>query len=236
MLNALTIDVEDYFHVSGFDGCVSRSQWDDFASRVEDSTRRILDRLAEAGVQATFFVLGWVAERQPELVRAIHDGRSRDRLSQLLAPADLPADAARSFAPTCVAAATCWRTSSASRCRPIGAELLDHAAISLWALDVLLEEGFRFDSSIYPTHHDRYGIPGTPLEPHRIEPAGGNFWEFPPPVWRLLGYPLAGRRRRLFPALSLCPDARGLRRDQRGGPAIRRLPASVGTRPRSAAL
>ncbi len=73
---------------------------------------------------------------------------------------------------------------------------------SLWALDVLLEEGFRFDSSIYPTHHDRYGIAGTPLGPHRIERSGGVLWEFPPPVWRLLKYPLpvgGGGYFRLYP-------------------------------------
>ena len=70
-LNALTIDVEDYFHVSGFERCVSRSQWDDFPSRVADNTYRLLDILAAAGVQGTFFVLGWVAERQPGLVKDI---------------------------------------------------------------------------------------------------------------------------------------------------------------------
>src|SRR5271167_2484491 len=70
-VNALTIDVEDYYHVSGFEGCVARAQWDGFESRVESSTRRLLDRLDEAGVKATFFVLGWVGERRPRLVRAI---------------------------------------------------------------------------------------------------------------------------------------------------------------------
>ncbi len=63
-LNALTIDVEDYFHVSAFDRCISRRQWDDFPSRVSGSTQRVLDRLAEAGVRGTFFVLGWSAIRR----------------------------------------------------------------------------------------------------------------------------------------------------------------------------
>src|SRR5262245_17563065 len=74
VLNALTIDVEDYYHVSGFEGCVSRSQWDDFEPRVVENTERLLDLLGESGVRATFFVLGWVAERQPGLVRAIRAG------------------------------------------------------------------------------------------------------------------------------------------------------------------
>ncbi|MGH7226892.1 MAG: DUF3473 domain-containing protein, partial [Gemmataceae bacterium] len=73
---------------------------------------------------------------------------------------------------------------------------------SLWALDILLEEGFLFDSSIYPTHHDRYGIAGTPLHPHRLKRAGGTLWEFPPPVWRIMKYPLpvgGGGYFRLYP-------------------------------------
>ena len=94
-VNALTIDVEDYFHVSGFEGCVSRSQWAGFESRVEMSTRRLLDRLNGASTQATFFVLGWVAERQPRPGAGHRGGRPRDRLPQLLAPADLHADAGR---------------------------------------------------------------------------------------------------------------------------------------------
>jgi len=75
-------------------------------------------------------------------------------------------------------------------------------ARSLWALDVLIEEGITLDSSIYPTHHDRYGIPGTPLHPHRIDRDAGSLWEFPPPVWRCLGYPLpvgGGGYFRLYP-------------------------------------
>src|SRR5207302_10968961 len=70
-LNALTVDVEDYYHVSGFEGCVARSQWHRFESRVDRSTRRLLDRLDEAGVRATFFVLGWVARPYPSVVREI---------------------------------------------------------------------------------------------------------------------------------------------------------------------
>src|SRR5438045_4125487 len=73
LLNALTIDVEDYYHVSGFESCVERRDWHGFESRVEVSTRRLLDLLADAGVRATFFVLGWLADRHPGLVRAIAD-------------------------------------------------------------------------------------------------------------------------------------------------------------------
>jgi polysaccharide deacetylase family protein (PEP-CTERM system associated) len=201
MLNALTIDVEDYFHVSGFDDCVSRSQWDDLPSRVGDSTRRILDRLAEAGVHGTFFVLGWVAERHPDLVRAIRAGGHEvgchsygHRLIYEQTPQEFRDDLRLA---RCVLEDILGEKVVSFR-----APSFSITKRSLWALDVLLEEGFLFDSSIYPTHHDRYGIAGSPLEPHAIERTEGTIWEFPPPVWRLMNYPLpvgGGGYFRLYP-------------------------------------
>ena len=201
VLNALTIDVEDYYHVSGFANCVARRQWDDFEPRVGESTQRILDRLAEADVRATFFVLGWLAERRPGLVRAIraagHEIGSHGYNHRLIyeqTPQQFRVDVrlARLVLEDIVGEKViAYRAPSFSITRQ-----------SLWALDVLIEEGFRIDSSIYPTHHDRYGIPGTPLEPHAIEREAGQLWEFPPPVWRLLKYPLpvgGGGYFRLYP-------------------------------------
>jgi polysaccharide deacetylase family protein (PEP-CTERM system associated) len=201
MLNALTIDVEDYYHVSGFDRCVSRDEWEDFPSRVADSTHRVLDRLAEAGVHGTFFVLGWVAERQPGLVRAIqvagHEIGCHGYAHRLIyeqTPQQFRVDLrlARLVLEDILGEQiTAYRAPSFSITRR-----------SLWALDILLEEGFLFDSSIYPTHHDRYGIPGTPLEPHTIERSQGTLWEFPPPVCRLMKYPVpvgGGGYFRLYP-------------------------------------
>jgi polysaccharide deacetylase family protein (PEP-CTERM system associated) len=201
LLNALTIDVEDYYHVSGFDHCVPRRQWDDLPARVGDSTRRILDRLAEAGVRGTFFILGWVAERQPALVRAIRDAGHEigchsyaHRLIYEQTPQQFRVDLrlARLVLEDILGErVTAYRAPSFS---------ITHR--SLWALDILLQEGFLFDSSIYPTHHDRYGIAGTPLQPHRIERGGGSLWEFPPPVWNLWKYPLpvgGGGYFRLYP-------------------------------------
>jgi polysaccharide deacetylase family protein (PEP-CTERM system associated) len=201
MLNALTIDVEDYFHVTGFEGCVSRSQWDDFAPRVGGTTRRLLDHLAAAGARATFFVLGWVAERDPGLVRAIQAAGHEigchgywHRLIYEQTPQAFRADL--------------WRAQAAiadaigERVRAYRAPSFSITPRSLWALDVLIEEGFTLDSSIYPTHHDRYGVPGASLAPHCIERDEGALWEFPPPVWRFCGYPLpvgGGGYFRLFP-------------------------------------
>lgn len=200
-LNALTIDVEDYYHVSGFEHCLSRSRWDEMPARVGDSTRRVLDLLADVGVQGTFFILGWVAERQPDLVRAIHAAGHEigchsyaHRLIYEQTPKEFRADLrqARLVLEDIIGEAiVAYRAPSFSITNR-----------SLWALDILLEEGFLFDSSIYPTHHDRYGITGTPLHPHRIERAGGCLWEFPPPVWRVMKYPLpvgGGGYFRLYP-------------------------------------
>lgn len=215
-LNALTIDVEDYFHVSGFASVIRPQDWEGHETRVEASTDRVLACMAEAGVRATFFVLGWVAERFPALVRRIqragHEIASHGYAHQLIyeqTPAEFRADLRRSLTilqDLCGRAVTAYRAPSFSITNR-----------SLWALDVLVDEGIRVDSSIYPTHHDRYGIAGTPLEPHRIRRAAGDLWEFPPPVCRTLGYPVpvgGGGYFRLYPY----PLTRiGLRRINRAG-------------------
>jgi polysaccharide deacetylase family protein (PEP-CTERM system associated) len=200
-LNALTVDVEDYFHVSGFDRCVGRSEWDGLPSRVEASTHRLLDCLAEADVRGTFFVLGWLAERKPALVRAIRAAGHEvgchsygHRLIYEQTRAEFRADLRRGLGvlqDILGGPVTAYRAPSFSVTRQ-----------SLWALDVLVEEGVTLDSSIYPTRHDRYGIPGTPAGPHRIEREAGGLWEFPPPVWRGAGYAVpvgGGGYFRLYP-------------------------------------
>jgi polysaccharide deacetylase family protein (PEP-CTERM system associated) len=200
-LNALTVDVEDYYHVSGFDHCVARDDWSKMESRVEASTHRLLARLAEADVCGTFFILGWVAERHPALVRAIRAAGHEigchshgHRLIYEQTPEAFRTDLRRAIGvleDLIGERITAYRAPSFSITRA-----------SLWALDILVEEGITLDSSIYPTHHDRYGIPGTPLGPHRIERPTGSLWEFPPPVYRFLGYPLpvgGGGYFRLYP-------------------------------------
>jgi polysaccharide deacetylase family protein (PEP-CTERM system associated) len=202
VLNALTIDVEDYYHVSGFESCVSRSDWDAYPSRVEPATHRLLALLREAGVRATFFVLGWIAERRPELVRAIrregHEIGCHSFWHHLIyrqTPDEFRADlhAARVVIEDAIGEpVTAYRAPSFSITRD-----------SRWALDILIEEGFTLDSSIYPIHHDRYGLPGTSPEPHAIERPAGRLWEFPPPVCKVLGwsFPVGGGGYfRLYPA------------------------------------
>jgi polysaccharide deacetylase family protein (PEP-CTERM system associated) len=200
-LNALTIDVEDYFQVTAMEACVGRPDWGFFPSRVARNTEVLLERLAEAGVRATFFVLGWVADRQPRLVRAIRAAGHElgchsywHRLVYQQSPEAFREDlskARRAIQEAGGGAVTAYRAPSFSITQR-----------SLWALDVLVEEGITLDSSVYPTHHDRYGIPGTPLGPHRIERPAGGLWEFPPPVWCCWHYPLpvgGGGYFRLYP-------------------------------------
>ena len=168
IVNAMTVDVEDYFHVSVFDGVVPRHAWDGLESRVCANTERLLGIFDETGVRATFFVLGWVAERFPALVRAIaaegHEVASHGhghRLVYDLTRAAFRDDIRRSK--DLLESATGkpvfgYRAPSYSvTCR------------SLWALDVLIEEGFRYDASIFPIYHDRYGIPTSPRHPYLLQ-------------------------------------------------------------------
>lgn len=193
MLHAFTVDVEDYFQVSGFADQVRADDWGTFPSRVERSTHRLLDLLDRRQVKATFFVLGWVAERHPALVRAIHDAGHElashsywHRLVYELSPEQFRDDLRRSR--------QVIEDSAGVRVDAFRAASFSITARSLWALEILAEEGFRRDSSIYPVHHDRYGIPGAEYRPYRIETPSGVIEEFPPAVrrWGKLNLPVGG--------------------------------------------
>lgn len=170
VVNAMTVDVEDYFHVSVFDGVVPRHAWDGLESRVCANTERLLRIFNTAGVRATFFVLGWVAERFPALVREIaaehHEVASHGhghRLIYDLTPAAFRDDVRRSK--DLLESATCMPV--------FGYRAPSYSVTprSLWALDVLIEEGFRYDASIFPIYHDRYGIPTSPRHPYLLQRA-----------------------------------------------------------------
>ena len=175
MLNALTIDVEDYFQVSAFERCVSRECWDSFALRVEMNTRRILDMLDEFGVKATFFILGWVAERKPELVREIarqgHEVASHGYGHQRIynqTREDFREDIRRSKAlleDLCGAPVHGYRAPSYSI-----------SMDTLWAYDELLEAGYSYDSSVFPIRHDLYGIPDWPRHPFTVSKDPDGTW------------------------------------------------------------
>ena len=184
--NALTVDVEDYYQVEAFADIVRPQDWDKWESRVEFSTRRLIEIFAQHQTRATFFVLGWIAERHPQMVRemaaaghevACHGyghrfigNQTREEFRQDIRRAkgileDLIGQEVEGYrAPT-----------------------YSITAQSLWALDILVEEGFRYDSSIFPIHHDRYGIPDAERFPHTLRREAGELLEFPPSTVRVAG-------------------------------------------------
>ena len=177
--NALTVDVEDYFHVSALAGAIHRDTWDSRESRVEGNVRKLLALFDETGARGTFFVLGWVAERYPELVRQIaqrgHEiachGFSH-RLVYEQPPEEFHEETLRAkklLEDVTGSAVLGYRAASYSIVRR-----------SLWALDTLVELGFAYDSSIFPVRHDRYGIPDAERSPHRLAtPSGKAIVEWP---------------------------------------------------------
>lgn len=192
--NALTIDVEDYFQVAALAEAVARRDWSSMEYRVEANTDRLLELFSQKNVKATFFTLGWVAERSPELVRRIqkagHEIASHGYSHQLVynQTAEVFRDETRKskqiLEDITGEAITGYRAASYSI-----------TAQSRWALDILCDEGFTWDSSIFPVHHDRYGMPGTPHEPYQLEaPGGGTLIEFPLSTCPLGSYrlPIAG--------------------------------------------
>jgi len=189
----MSIDVEDYFHVSAFDGIVPRTQWDGMESRVVANTHRLLAIFAEYGVLSTFFVLGWVAERFPALVRAIadegHEIASHGYAHRLIY--DQTPDA---FREDVRRAKALLEDASGRAVAGYRAPSYSITPRSLWALDILADEGYSYDSSIFPIRHDRYGIPVSDRKPYRITRAAVTLTEVPGSTTRIgpLNLPIAG--------------------------------------------
>jgi len=192
--NALTVDVEDYFHVAALAPNIHRDSWASRESRVVGNTQKLLAIFEQFDVRGTFFVLGWVAERHPQLVRDIaargHEiachGYSH-RLVYEQSPEEFYAETLRAknlLEEITGSAVVGYRAASYSIVRE-----------SLWALDILVELGFAYDSSIFPVRHDRYGIPNAERVPHRLATLKGKtIVEWPLATARILGcrLPVAG--------------------------------------------
>lgn len=219
-LHALTVDVEEYFHVEALAKVVRRDEWPTLERRVVASTERCLELFAREGVHGTFFVLGLVAREHPALVRRIvaagHElachGDAHQRITTQ-SPAEFRDDirAAR------------HALEDAAGVEVIGYRAPTFSIVerTLWALEILREERFRYDSSIYPIRHDRYGIPDAPRGPHRIASGPGTgMIELPPATVRVAG--------RNFPTggggyLRLLPEAYNawaMRRAAEDGPMV----------------
>ncbi len=177
MINALTFDIEDYFQSESFKKVVSSSKWDTYPSRVVENTRRILRLLREYNTSATFFILGWIADRYPELVQEIaadgYEIATHGYWHELIyrqTPDQFAADLQKSLKAIHQALGNC----------PVAGYRAPTFSItdkSLWALDILREHGIKYDSSIFPvTVHDRYGISNANRFASKINE---DLWEFP---------------------------------------------------------
>jgi len=176
--NALTIDLEDYYHVSAFKEQVSQEEWLSRPSRVAQNTERLLDWLDEAACRATFFTLGWVAEWHPQVVRRVADrGHEiachslRHRTIYEMTPAEFREDTSR--------AKKLLEDTSGKQVLGYRAPSFSITEKVFWAFDVLCELGFVYDSSIFPVRHPNYGTATASRRPFRIDTPSGPLLEFP---------------------------------------------------------
>ena len=193
VINAISIDVEDYYQVAAFEDIVSYADWERYDSHVCKNTHRLLEVFSEHSVCATFFILGWVAERHPQLVRSIQNqgheigchGYKHVRIN-FQTPDAFREDVrhAKSVIEQCIGEPIHGYRAASFSVR----------SDTLWALEILLQEGFQYDSSIFPIVHDRYGISDAPRFPYQVSTPSGVITEFPLTTTRYLhrNVPVAG--------------------------------------------
>ncbi|WP_405223842.1 XrtA system polysaccharide deacetylase [Lentisalinibacter sediminis] len=201
-INALTVDVEEHFQVAALKEAFDPRDWSSQQSRVDANTGRLLDLMGRHGVQGTFFVLGWVAERHPDLIRRIaaagHELACHGQSHQLIYSQE-PAV----FREETLRAKNTLEDIAGVPVHGYRAASYSITPASVWALDVITEAGFQYDSSIVPVRHDFYGFTGAPALPHILRlPDGLEIREFPPSTIRIAGQRLpigGGGYFRLFP-------------------------------------
>jgi len=185
LVDGLSVDLEDYFQVEAFASRIPRSRWPFIPSRVRQSAVRVLELLERNRCRATFFVLGWVAEREPSLIREIaaagHELACHSHFHRplfRLTPSEFREDLRRSRGAI--------EDAGGVKISGFRAPTFSITRESMWALEVLAEEGFEYDSSIFPIRHDLYGIPGACPWIHRESlPSGQSIWELPPSTVRV---------------------------------------------------
>lgn len=193
LVHALSFDVEEHFQVAAFWSTMRRRQWDNYESRVERNVERILSILSLHGIRATFFVLGWVAQKHRNLVKVIascgHEVASHGFGHELIT------------SQTPILFREDVRNSKDILEDIIGEQIHGYRAPSFsiisetqWALPILAEEGYAYDSSIFPIQHDRYGMPGANPWCHLLETPAGSLWEVPPSTIKIgpIRLPIAG--------------------------------------------
>lgn len=216
LAHALSVDVEDWFQVLNMAHVIDRRQWESLPLRCGDSTRRLLDLFARRGVKATFFCLGWIAERLPDLVREVH-AAGHEIGSHGYDHRLLPELGRQGFADDLARTSAILRGITGEAPRAFRACTWSITAKTPWAIDELLRAGFTVDSSIQPVRHPDYGVPRAPTLPYRLLGEGGELLELPPLTWDVLGRHVpvgGGGYLRLFPLALL---RAGLRQKERAG-------------------
>lgn len=213
--DALSVDVEEYFHATVFEGSIAREEWESRRGRVAGPVHRLLDLFAEWEVRATFFFLGWVAERDPGLVRAVSEAGHElgshgyeHRLVPDLGPELFREDVRKTK--------RLLEEMTGRQVRGYRAPTFSITRRTTWALPILAEEGYTYDSSIFPIRHDRYGFPGFPRRPVRIRFGARSLVEFPLSTWRVCGANLpisGGGYLRHFPLWVIERGRRAVRRE-----------------------
>lgn len=161
VINAMTVDVEDYFQVSAFEKQVSKADWDTLPHRVAENTARILDLFAQHQVKATFFTLGWVAERYPQLIQRIV-AEGHELASHGYEHIRVTEQSPEQFRADIIKAKQILEDVGGQPIIGYRAASYSIGAQNLWALQILEEEGHQYSSSIYPVKHDLYGMPSAP--------------------------------------------------------------------------
>ncbi len=201
MKNILTFDVEEYFQVEAFYGVVPRTEWDTRQSRITMNMLRILDILDEYRATATFFVLGWVAERHPHLLGMIK-ARGHELASHGYGHDSIKRLDEKQFRDDLMRSIVAIEQASGVRVRGYRAPTFSVDRKKEWIWETLVECGFEYDSSIYPIYHDLYGDPSAPRFPYYINTAAGRLLEIPPTTCTVFGRRLpacGGGSFRLFP-------------------------------------
>lgn len=196
------MDVEEYFQVSAFVPVVDASTWGSIESRVDRGMGVLLDLLAERGVRGTMFVLGWLAERRPDLVRSLA-AAGHEIASHGWDHRRIPVETPEAFRRSVRDSRRLLEDLSGTRVMGFRAPSFSITPAHAWALDILQEEGYVYDSSLFPIRRGGgYGFPGAKRDPHWIERKGGALWEVPPATWRVGGVNLpaaGGAYLRIFP-------------------------------------
>ena len=171
MKNAMTVDVEDYFQVSAFEGHIKKNDWDSLECRVRGNTEKILNIFNETNVKATFFMLGWVAERYPDLVRMIVDN-GHELASHGYDHTRVIHQNQKEFRSDVEKTKKILEDLAGIAVKGYRAASYSITKDNLWALDILQETGHEYSSSIYPVKHDLYGIPDAPRFAFRVKEGG----------------------------------------------------------------